>query len=218
MIIKDLPIPIEIALQFAEDSYNEYTLRVAEVECLVTEWREYQIVIPRGTEGSGLISEGGWVDLLRDLRTFPWYSSRLGGFSHAGFFKGARGIVDKGLFGLLKRDKPLLFIGHSLGGSIAVNCAGLLDAEGFNVQGVITFGAPRTFTKGTMKKFLKKGIPIWEFSNPGDPIPDVPFRWWRYRHGNEILTSRKADGYSISKNHLLPFYWEGIEEFIHDTG
>jgi pimeloyl-ACP methyl ester carboxylesterase len=206
----DLPLPIEILLQFAEDSYTVTTVKVGEVECLVAECEPFQVVVPRGTEFGQFFSGGGWRDVLRDLRAFPWFSSRIGGFSHAGFFKGARGLVDKGLFGRLRRDKPILLIGHSLGGALAVNAAAILDAEGFNVSSVVTFGAPRTFTKGTAERFKERGIYVVEFSNPGDPVPDVPFRWWGYRHINEVPTPRKANGYSISDNHMLPWYREAF--------
>ena len=209
--IEGLPIPLEVVYEFCEDSYEESSLCVGEIECLVSWCNGYQIVVPRGTEFSGFFDQGGWQDTLRDLRAFPWYSKRLGGWSHAGFLKGARGIVDKGLFGTLSREAPIIFMGHSLGGAVAINAAGLLSAEGFNVAGVITLGAPRTLTRSGAKTFKKRGIPVWEFSNPGDPVPDVPFKWWGYRHVNEIETTRGADGYSILHNHMLPFYKEWVD-------
>jgi len=81
---------------------------------------------------------------------------------------------------------------------------------GFKIGGVITLGAPRTFTRGTAKRVKRLGYPIWEFSNRGDPVPDVPFKIWGYRHMNEIMTDRKRDGYSIKNNHSLEFYREAF--------
>ena len=99
-------------------------------------------------------------------------------------------------------------MGHSLGGALALNLAALLDSNGYDVAGVTTLGSPRTFTKGTAKDFKARGIPVVQYSNPGDPVPDVPMRWWGYRHVNEVFTDRLSDGYSISGNHMIEHYEE----------
>jgi len=205
-----LPLsPSEIII-LMERSVNELTIKINDIECLVVYAQGYQHVIPRPTEADGLISKEGWKDVLRDLRAMPWYSSRLHGWSHAGFLKGATKLVDHGLQGFLRKDVKTFFWGHSLGGSLSQNCAALLCDMGFTIGGVITLGAPRTFTRGTAKRVKRLGYPIWEFSNAGDPIPDVPLRIWGYRHMNEIKTDRKRDGYSIKKNHSLTFYREAF--------
>jgi hypothetical protein len=206
-----LGIDIDLAdlFQITEDSYYNYSCRVNEVECLVTSLDQYQVVAPRGTEGGELISGLGFIDVIRDLRFYPWYDKRVG-WSHAGFLKGAQGLVDKGLFGMLDKDQPILFTGHSLGGVISINMAAMLHAMDFNVSGVYIFGAPRTLMKSAVTRFLKTGIPIIEFSNRGDPIPDFPTRWWGYSHVNEQYTARKGRGYSIANNHLLKHYGENI--------
>lgn len=198
-------LEVSVLLIEAAKSYKTYTHKVAEVECNLSIIDNIQVVSFRGTEASGLISEGGWRDVIRDLRTFPWYDRRVG-WSHAGFLKGAQGIVDKALFGALRRELPIVIDGHSLGGSLGINAAAILNAEGFNVTQVVTFGAPRTLLKSSAKRLAKSGISIIEYSNPGDPIPDMPFRWWGYRHVNEVHTSRPAQGYSIAKNHMLEHY------------
>jgi hypothetical protein len=205
MILIGSHLPLGKVFELAEVSYTKKTICVNEVECLVQEIDGHQVIAFRGTEADKLISGGGWRDVLRDLRAAPWYDKRVG-WSHAGFLKGARGIVDKGLFGLLRREKPIVITGHSLGGALAINAAAMLDYEGFKVVNVVTFGSPRTLIKSSTKRFAKNNIIVQQFSNAGDPVPDVPFRWWGYRHVNEITTSRIADGYSASKNHLLKFY------------
>ena len=204
-----LPFPVDIFLKLADMSYEESSLCVGEIECLVTEFAGYQVVAPRGTEADALISGNGWRDIVRDLRVIPWKDKRVG-WSHAGFLKGARGIVDRGLFGMLRRAKPIVLVGHSLGGAIALNAAALLHAEGFDVHHVVTFGSPRTFKKGTAKRFRDTGINTVQYSNDGDPITDVPFRWWRFRHVNEVDTGRKTNTYSISENHLMPAYRDAL--------
>ncbi len=202
------PIPLSVALQLSDEAYKSVTLRVDGCEAYCTTFGGTQVVAFRGTEAGKLISGGGWRDVLRDIRAFPWRDKRVG-WSHAGFLKGAKGVVDCGLFGLLRRGKPVVLVGHSLGGALAINAAAMLHSMGFNVAGVMTFGAPRTFTKGTADKWRRR-VPVWEFSNPGDPVPDVPFKFFGYRHINEILTARKADGYSALNNHMLPFYYEAF--------
>lgn len=209
MAMHDLPFPVDVFLKIAEASYLDSTLCVGEIECLVTSMHGYQIVAPRGTEAGALLSGHGWRDVVRDVRFMPWYDKRVG-WSHAGFLKGARGIVDKGLFGLLRRELPIIFVGHSLGGAIALNAAAMLHAEGFDAHHVVTFGSPRSFKKGTAKRFKDTGINVVQYSNDGDPITDVPFRWWRFRHVNEVATSRKTNTYSISDNHLLPAYVDAL--------
>lgn len=202
------PIPIASALKLSGDAYECVTLRVDGCEAYCTTFGDTQVVAFRGTEAGNLITGGGWKDVLRDMRAFPWWSARVG-WSHSGFLKGARGVVDCGLFGILRRDIPVVLVGHSLGGALSINAAAMLHTMGFNVVGVMTFGSPRTFTKGTADKWRQR-LPIWEFSNAGDPIPDVPFKFFGYRHVNEIPTSRKADGYSILKNHMIDFYYEAF--------
>ena len=209
MLIPGLHLQASQLLHLAALSYDRHTCRVNGVECLVTDLAGYQVVSFRGTEARKLITGGGWIDVLRDLRTIPWYDKRVG-WSHAGFLKGAQGVVDKSLFGLLKRDRPIIFTGHSLGGALSINAAAILQSEGFKVSAVVTFGAPRTLTKGASKRFSSSGINIWEFSNKGDPVPDVPFRWWGYRHVREVHTKREANGYSIRNNHLINSYKEAF--------
>ncbi len=208
--LANLPFSPAEVIQAIERGYEEHTVRVHDVECLVITTDLEQIIVPRGTEFGGFFDEGGWRDVLRDLRTRPWPSERLGGWSHSGFLKGARALVDEKLLVELDHVRPIYFMGHSLGGALALNCAGLLHAHGYNIGGVITLGSPRTFTKGTAKKIKALGFPIWQFSNPGDPVPDVPFRFWRFRHCNEIYTDRKRRGYAISKNHMMRYYREAF--------
>ncbi|MEM1156091.1 MAG: hypothetical protein AAGI44_18290, partial [Pseudomonadota bacterium] len=141
--------------EMAGQAYLHHTVRVSEVEALVDpnfsiDGVDHQLVVFRGTE-TKLISEGGWVDVLRDLRAYPWRDSRIG-WAHTGFLKGARGVVDKGLFGVLRKDQPIAMTGHSKGGAIALPAAAILNEEGFSVNLVVTFGSPRVFTRGSVKR------------------------------------------------------------------
>lgn len=197
-------------LRLSRKSYKEETLSVSDVEAYVDDKAaKYSYLAFRGTEASKFISGHGWWDVVRDLRTLPWYDSRVG-WSHAGFLKGARHVV--GLlvtdYGLTK-DKPVIVTGHSLGGALAVNAAALLHAEGYTVHRVITFGAPRTFKWRTATKWAKV-LDIDNFSNHGDPVCDVPTSWLGWRHVNEVKTSRDPDGYGFD-NHVLPAYFDAFK-------
>lgn len=198
------------AVLLAQESYADHTVRVREVEVLVRDLalEGIQVVIPRGTEFQGLVSGGGWRDMIRNLRAFPWYDRRTG-WSHAGFLKGARGVTDRGLYGLLRKDRPVVCVGHSLGGALALNIAAILHHDGFLVSQVVTFGAPKTFAFGS-DRFDKLGIPTVQWTNPGDPIADLPLGLFGYRHVNEVKTSRDAQGYSISNNHGIDQYAEAF--------
>ena len=195
-------------LKLSAASYDQLSCKIGETECLVTYIDDFQIVAFRGTEVSKLISGSGWRDVLRDIRLMPWYDKRVG-WSHSGFLKGAQDMVDHGLHGFLRTEKPTILTGHSLGGVLAINSAMLLHAMGFKVDSVVTFGAPRTFLRGSVRRFKETGISILEYSNPGDPVPGHPFRIWGYRHVNEVMTDRKREAFSIN-NHLIDRYEEAF--------
>ena len=184
----------EMAL-LVQQSGHEHSCRVGDVECLVKYDKGHQIVCIPGTEGV--------VDVVRDARLLPWYDRRVG-WSHSGFLKGAQGLVDKGLFGMLRKDIPTFLGGHSMGGAVAINASSMLHSMGFKIAGVMTFGAPKTLRKSSVKRFKATGIPIFEYSNPGDPVPHVPH--FGYKHVNEILTDREKDGFGALNNHLMEFY------------
>lgn len=200
-----MPISIERALVFSEDSYTRATYCVNDVECDTRLVEGIKIVSFRGTETDSLLDKGGWRDILRDIRFFPWYDERVG-WSHAGFLKGARGVVDSCLTDTLLASVPTVIVGHSLGGALALNAAAILAAEGVNIVGCVTFGAPRTFIRGTVRRFT---VPTWQFSNPNDPITHVPHRFWGYRHVNEVDVSWPANGLRFS-NHAMSAYMEAL--------
>lgn len=195
-------------LRLCETSYEVASIRINEVEALVQIKDGVQYVAFRGTEASKMFDGGGWRDVLRDFRTIPWHDKRVG-WSHAGFLKGARNVVDDYLLFNLSQKMPVIVTGHSLGGGLAVNAAALLCSQGYTVQSVVTFGSPRTFLKSSAERWVKF-LNVTQYSNDGDPVCDVPFRFWGYRHLNEIKTNHKANGYSMKDNHGLNFYRDGL--------
>jgi hypothetical protein len=202
-------LTIQQGLLLAHRSYSEFNVRVAEVECLAIDAHNYQVVAVAGTEADGLISKGGWVDVLRDARAFPWYDRRTG-WGHAGFIKGAQGIVDGGLFGYLRKDRPTVLVGHSLGGAIAIDAGLMLHHMGFSVVQIMTFGSPRTLREGGVKRLAESGVQVDQWANPNDPVTKVPPRFWGYRHYKEIKTLRESPGPGIRENHLMTCYAEAF--------
>lgn len=200
------------ALELNELAQTKQSFCVNEVEGLLTRWNNAQYLTFRGTEASKLISGSGYMDVIRDLRFIPWFDRRVG-WSHAGFLKGARAAIERGLIGELDKNKPIYLTGHSLGGALALNAAAILASEGFDVKRVITFGAPKSFRKKTARNFRALKIEVFQYCNPGDPIPLMPFKWWGFRHINKIITKRPAvEKLPMSlNNHMLPHYREGID-------
>jgi hypothetical protein len=75
--------------------------------------------------------------------------------------------------------------GHSLGGSIATIFALKLAMMGYNVE-LVTFGSPRVGNK-YFSEITTKALDgrIARFQNPGDVIPEVPYKWIGYEHVGE---------------------------------
>lgn len=204
--MKPAIIPMTKALDFAELSYERITIKIGEVECYCAMYDDYQIVAPRGTE-TKLISEGGWLDILADLAAYPWYHPHIG-WGHYGAMAGAKSLVKHGLKGYLRKELPIILIGHSLGGAYALNAALLLAEMGFFIKGVITFGCLKSlYSDSALDNFRLHNINVWQYVNPGDPIADIPSIG---KHVRKIYTQRPADGYSISNNHPLIFYRDAL--------
>lgn len=85
---------------------------------------------------------------------------------------------------LYARDKGLVLLGHSLGGSIAmhiaVNIAEYRKSQGLSKPVVVTFGTPLT---GTRKwcHWLSEHTELYRVTNDNDPICRVPC-WPLYQH------------------------------------
>lgn len=178
-----LLIPL-IARLFCIRAYSEKTIKIRELECLVEVVDGKQIVAFRGSE-SGLVSDLGIVDWLRNLLFMPWYVRKVG-WGHAGFMRGGKDLYEKGLYGLLRRELPIVLVGHSLGGALALVVARLLLKDDFKVLEVVTFGSPRVFQRGSSKRvlraFVEQGVKVRSYYNKNDPVPCVPPEWLGYGH------------------------------------
>lgn len=96
------------------------------------------------------------------------------GLVHAGFLATARRMVPACLD--VASGRPIVLVGHSRGGAVALVLAALLTASGRPPVEVVTFGAPRA--GGEQMKALLMGVEIRQYRRGADPVtewPDAPF-------------------------------------------
>ena len=146
-----------------------------------------QHVFVRGTADHG--------DLLADLRASQTPLTLPAGAGHSertiavhrGFAEVARALHDD-LRPLLDARARVALSGHSMGGAVATLLAAALKAEGFDVDALVTFGAPR-LTDGAGGAILAdvldrptgpRAAPTRELRvvNEGDPFASLPPWWW----------------------------------------
>lgn len=90
---------------------------------------------------------------------------------HQGFLLSARDIYQQ-ILPSLKPGYRIYTIGHSLGGAAALILAMMLDAQGYHVGEVITFGQPKVTNISGSRKF--KHLDITRLVTPRDMVPLVP--------------------------------------------
>lgn len=71
---------------------------------------------------------------------------------------------------------PVTFVGHSLGGAIAILAAVSLIASGRPVAAVYGFEPPRVSPDLGVRTLLSK-VPVHLYKNGNDIVPDVPLGW-----------------------------------------
>lgn len=90
---------------------------------------------------------------------------------HQGFLLSAKDIYQK-LLPDLKPTYKITAIGHSLGGAATLIVAMMLDAKGYSVDEVITFGQPKVTNISGSKKFSH--LNLKRLVMPKDIVPLVP--------------------------------------------
>ena len=90
---------------------------------------------------------------------------------HQGFLLSARDIYQK-VKPEINPDYEIDTIGHSLGGASALILAMMLDAQGYKVGEVITFGQPKVTNVSGSRKF--EHLNIKRLVTPKDVVPLVP--------------------------------------------
>ena len=92
----------------------------------------------------------------------------------------------------LKKEYRTSIAGHSLGGAMAAILGMYLQADGFDVARIVTFGQPKVTNVVGAQEYAH--LPILRFVNRADPVADMPPLMslrdpdWRYSHfGAEVL-------------------------------
>lgn len=136
---------------------------------------DYRCVAFEGTTKDGLA-------ILRDVRFLPWIDRA--GIGPAGFVKGLAYVIEQIIADTIEDAKAgrLLFIGHSLGGALALRCAAYFVALGYPPAGVFAFEPPRCGGR-RLRKLLRQ-IPAFVSSDGNDPVTRVPC--WGYEIGAPV--------------------------------
>lgn len=90
---------------------------------------------------------------------------------HQGF-AGAAKMAYQNVKAKLDKNKPISTTGHSLGGAIAVIVAMHLQRDGYQLEGVITFGQPKVTNVAGAEVF--SALPLMRIVTPKDIVPLVP--------------------------------------------
>lgn len=139
----------------------------------IAEHKDFRILAFRGTHS---IPEG-----LIDTAAMTVNYGNLGftGFGHGGLnlsFQALWLIDSKELAERQERDpKPILVVGHSLGGSLAMLHAARLKKMGYPIAALYTAAQPRLGDSSLMQEFAELlGDRIYRLENEKDPVPHLP--------------------------------------------
>jgi len=111
------------------------------------------------------------ADLAVDLETHKQWDEEIGCYFHAGFLGRADRVL-KDLGPLLKLNSVLTLSGHSLGGAVATIMAIKLQARGYTVRRVVTFGAPKFTNVQALGKFST--LPLLRICHEDDVVVGLP--------------------------------------------
>ncbi|RZA23848.1 MAG: lipase family protein [Proteobacteria bacterium] len=142
-------------------------------QAYIAEAKDYRLIAVRGTTSA--------LETMQDMRLAQ---SSLGGIGLPG--KAHRGFVS--LYQQVYRDlaetlkkrqlespKPIVLVGHSMGGAVALLLAMKLEAEGFDIQSLYTSAQPRVGDEAFYRQVAStlEGR-YFRLENPLDFVPHVP--------------------------------------------
>ena len=84
-----------------------------------------------------------------------------------------------------RKDCKRIFLGHSLGGSLAAVCAAEAIIAGYGVDGLFTIGSPRIGNADyatILEERIKLNGEVCRVVNANDPVTSVPPSVWGFRH------------------------------------
>ncbi|MHB8388125.1 MAG: lipase family protein [Acidiferrobacteraceae bacterium] len=192
-------LPAAVAARIAADAYSqEPTWTVGTFDAIRMQEGRRAVVAIRGTTANPLT----WA---ADATAFPVYDGVLG-CCDAGFLLIAR------LFWRVIHNAigpHTAFVGHSLGGAVAVLLGALAAAENRGPHEIVTFGAPRA---GSWKlRRLLADVPMRMFRNGDDPVPLVPWIPLVYLHPRKNIEIGAAAVDPI-EDHRIASYQAVLEE------
>lgn len=164
-----------------KESYETSTIENKKTDTQV--YIKNNIIVWRGTSN------------LRDWMTnldMDFIGARHGKFHH-GFWKSYTSVSNQveGFYHSLKsidKNKSVIITGHSLGGALALENGIDFLEKGYNVQGIYTFGQPRTLHRLTAAKLKKKYYnKIFRCVHNNDVVPRVPFSSMGYGHLGQLI-------------------------------
>jgi len=127
------------------------------------EGRKVQYAAVRGTIDKKNLSEDLDIHVQADRET--------GLPLHAGF-DAAADVLYADMKPRLKRGYKTYFVGHSLGGAVAVLLAAYAIRDGYDVERVVTFGQPRFTTAAGIEGLA--ALPITRVVDENDMVPMLP--------------------------------------------
>ncbi|MEZ6111813.1 MAG: lipase family protein [Pirellulaceae bacterium] len=161
-----------------------HCLEASETQAFVATRHDAIVVAMRGTESKleDWVTDGN-CSLVR---------GPLGGKVHAGFYEGLSHVWAE-LDGLVRQAtareaKPVWIAGHSLGGALAALAAARWLDQGQSVQGVYTFGQPRSGDATFARNFNFAIKPrAFRIVNDNDFVTRVPPRAFGYSHAGTFM-------------------------------
>jgi hypothetical protein len=108
---------------------------------------------------------------INSLKCMPWYRPGIG-FCNKSTLVLAERLFPKVDRACTLKTHKITIAGHSLGGSVALLIARMLELRGYEIVKVITFGAPRCVLKWSIKRF--KNLPITQHIHDNDPMINYP--------------------------------------------
>lgn len=132
----------------------------------------YNLVVFQGTHSA----QGAVTDLKSVISTAS--PSNIPGGMHKGFkdaYESVSAQLSSALQSGIKNKTPTFFVGHSLGGALAVIASSEQHKAGVHVAGVVTLGQPRVGNQQFTAEFEKVlGGKYVRFVFENDPVPHLP--------------------------------------------
>lgn len=124
-------------------------------------------------------------DVSTDLKVRPTRSPI--GRVHRGFWGAWESVCKRVGAAMPRGSHHLHFVGHSLGGALALVAARDYKSLGLRVDSVVVFGAPRVFYGEAAEVY--DGLLMSRtrrYVNSNDPVPLLPPLWMGYRHAGTL--------------------------------